>query len=134
MLDHVSGGSWPRSSASHPPAIALWETGARAFPGPVEKLIELYEAELNMDGSRDKPSQRPPRRSTQIATDVGYAEENAKLSRTLAGATTQLAGARASRAILKARRTPSEIFAARRRSPWPSKLVESLGRAQRLGP
>ena len=30
-------------------AIASWESGARALPGPVSKLLDLYEADLGLD-------------------------------------------------------------------------------------
>jgi hypothetical protein len=35
-------------------AVALWETGARAMPGPALRLVELYERELIANG--DEPS------------------------------------------------------------------------------
>lgn len=28
----------------HPGTIALWETGSRSIPGPVKKLIQIYES------------------------------------------------------------------------------------------
>ena len=31
----------------HSGTIALWETGQRSIPGPVEKLIQIYEEKLN---------------------------------------------------------------------------------------
>src|SRR5688572_19520082 len=31
-------------------AIAAWETGTRTLPGPVVKLLELYEEELSLGG------------------------------------------------------------------------------------
>lgn len=35
-----------------PGAVALWESGARKVPGPVQKLLEVYAEELGLDSRR----------------------------------------------------------------------------------
>ena len=37
-------------------AVGLWETGERPIPGPVRRLLEIYEAELGIETS---PSSAP---------------------------------------------------------------------------
>src|SRR5690349_3644767 len=63
-------------------AVALWETAARAIPGPVLKLIEMYEAEL---GIVDEDKLRGDSNEVFDKIATSWIRRNAKLSRTLVG-------------------------------------------------
>jgi hypothetical protein len=41
-------------------AVGSWETGARAVPGPVIKLMEPYEEELGMSDTDNDATHCPP--------------------------------------------------------------------------
>ena len=66
-------------------AIALWETGDRTIPGPVLKLIEIYESRIQKgkwkfvaDFERDRAStQTPLRQNSDHDTDDDWFHTNA---------------------------------------------------------
>src|SRR4051794_16105736 len=60
-------------------AVGLWESGARPVPGPVLRLISLYEEDLGLS-SAPAGEQRPLE-----ALSVSRTSRNAKLFRTAAG-------------------------------------------------
>jgi len=61
-------------------AIGLWESGARPVPGPVLRLLSLYEQDLGL------PSVPTERRSNPLDTlSVSRMSRSGKLSRTAAG-------------------------------------------------
>jgi predicted unusual protein kinase regulating ubiquinone biosynthesis (AarF/ABC1/UbiB family)/DNA-binding XRE family transcriptional regulator len=71
-------------------AVGLWETGARALPGPVLKLLALYEAEL---GLGDRPTEEGLRklRSTWPSRTLTLSRTaGAVAARALAGAVQRL--------------------------------------------
>ena len=61
-------------------AIGLWESGARPMPGPVLRLLSLYEQDLGLPTA---PSERGSSRLDRLS--VSRMSRSAKLSRTAAG-------------------------------------------------
>ena len=59
-------------------AISSWESGARTIPGPILKLIEIYEKEAGLSAIDD--------------LEYGWFSRNFRLSATIAGITARLAG------------------------------------------
>src|SRR5690349_20657108 len=55
-------------------AIAQWESGARTVPGPVLRLLELYESELEPGPRRPRSHAAPPagwlRRTASSSTSM----------------------------------------------------------------
>lgn len=61
-------------------AVGLWESGARPLPGPLLRLLSLYEQDLGL--SRELPGSGP---DLLTALPASRASRNAKLSRTVVG-------------------------------------------------
>jgi predicted unusual protein kinase regulating ubiquinone biosynthesis (AarF/ABC1/UbiB family) len=61
-------------------AVGLWESGARPVPGPVLRLLTLYEQDLGLSSAAQGTAARPLE-----ALSVSRLSRNAKLSRTAAG-------------------------------------------------
>jgi hypothetical protein len=61
-------------------AVGLWESGARPVPGPVLRLLTLYEQDLGLSSAAHGTGARPLE-----ALSVSRLARNAKLSRTAAG-------------------------------------------------
>ncbi|MEO8213695.1 MAG: helix-turn-helix domain-containing protein, partial [Myxococcales bacterium] len=61
-------------------AVGLWESGARPLPGPVLRLLSLYENDLGFSPAASAPGDEPLQ-----ALAVSRMARNAKLSRTVAG-------------------------------------------------
>jgi len=62
-------------------AVGLWESGARPLPGPVLRLLSLYEQDLGFSPELSGSGPDPLK-----ALTVSRTARNAKLSRTVAGA------------------------------------------------
>jgi predicted unusual protein kinase regulating ubiquinone biosynthesis (AarF/ABC1/UbiB family)/DNA-binding XRE family transcriptional regulator len=75
-------------------AIGLWESGARTIPGPVLKLMELFEDELGMRDDRAGGGARP-----LAALGTSSLSRGLRLSRTAAGATARAAAAAVARML-----------------------------------
>ncbi len=95
-------------------AIAQWESGARTVPGPVLRLIELYESELG-------PSSRP--RPSHVAPPTGW------LRRTAASSSSIMAWL-AARSLLPL--APSGAIAGRLRERAVQRYVQSASRLKGL--
>ena len=67
-------------------AVSFWESGRRTIPGPILKLIEIYESELGLEShaSQDENSLK------QI--ESSWISRNFKLSSVMAQIATRLAG------------------------------------------
>src|SRR6185437_12969374 len=61
-------------------AVGLWESGARPLPGPVLRLLSLYEQDLGLSPEHLDAGGRPLQ-----ALAVSRISRSAKLSRTAAG-------------------------------------------------
>jgi len=75
-------------------AIGLWESRARPLPGPVLKLIALFEEQLGIDGDRGD-NERPLERLR-----TSWASRTMGLSRTAAQVAAQIAVGAMSRALV----------------------------------
>lgn len=62
-------------------AVGLWESGARPAPGPVLRLLSLYEQDLGLSAEASSPGIPDP----LSALPVSRVARNVKLSRTAAG-------------------------------------------------
>ena len=66
-------------------AVSFWESGRRTIPGPILKLIEIYEAELGLETQTSDSS-------TLVQIDSSWISRNFKLSSVMAQIATRLAG------------------------------------------
>jgi predicted unusual protein kinase regulating ubiquinone biosynthesis (AarF/ABC1/UbiB family) len=99
-------------------AVGLWESGARTIPGPVLKLMELFEAELELtDG---QPVVKPITRLRTSALARSF-----KLTRTAASATARAAMVAFEKLFASQERTNAVVAAAQ--VGFARQIVEALG-------
>jgi predicted unusual protein kinase regulating ubiquinone biosynthesis (AarF/ABC1/UbiB family) len=99
-------------------AVGLWESGARTIPGPVLKLMELFEEELGLhDGA---PVTKP---LTKLRTS--FLSRGFKLSRTAAGATARAAAAALEKMFVSEER--SSAVTATTQAAIARQIVDTLG-------
>jgi len=99
-------------------AVGLWESGSRPIPGPVLKLMELFEEELNLGAGTASA-----RSLTTLQTS--FLSRGFKLSRTAASATAQAAAA--SLATIFASEERASAVAATTQAAIARQIVETLG-------
>lgn len=99
-----------------PGAVAQWEGRKRSIPGPVLKLLEIYERELGMKIEKEEGLER---------IEGSWFKRTSRLSRTAAGVTAQLAGA-AIQSLVQRDSTANPI-AARAQRAVAERFVHTLG-------
>jgi predicted unusual protein kinase regulating ubiquinone biosynthesis (AarF/ABC1/UbiB family) len=99
--------------------VGLWESGARTIPGPVLKLMELFEEQLGMN----EQAQAPPDTLTRLPTS--FLSRGLKLSRTAAGATARAAASALTRIF--ASEEHANAVAATTQAAIARQIVETLG-------
>ncbi len=104
-------------------AIAFWEQGKRTIPGPVLKLIEIYEEELGMTAQKTNQKNLKTLSSSWLSRTL-------KLSKTTAGIATRLASSSIHRALVTEAR--AQILQAASQRAVATRLVNTLGEMKGL--
>ena len=102
-------------------AVAQWESRKRGIPGPVLKLLELYERELGMTEHTEEGLEH---------IDGSWLERTSRLSRTAAGVTAQLAGAAIQSLVTQDRE--ANPIAARTQQAVAHRFAQTLGEMKGL--
>lgn len=99
-------------------AVGLWESGARTIPGPVLKLMDLFEEELGMN-ERAAPA------TTLTTLPTSFLSRGLRLSRTAAAATARAAASALTRIF--ASEEHASAVAATTQAAIARQIVDTLG-------
>jgi len=106
-------------------AVGLWESGARPVPGPVLRLLDLYEEDLGL--SPEAPAGAP---EPFQALPVSRASRSAKLSRTAAGVAARATVVGLARMFVNGDR--ARVLSTRAHVTIASRIAETLGEMKGL--